>query len=90
MKTVLVIFFTVCLGFSCSSEKPVTTVTKGSLPIGGETGAPYALEISPNGATREISITVDFARVRPVQRENRMVGERQALRNQYAHTVCRD
>lgn len=51
MKTVLAIFFTVCLGFSCSSEKPVTTVTKGSLPIGGETGAPYALEISPNGAT---------------------------------------
>jgi hypothetical protein len=56
MKTILVIFFTVWICFSCSSEKPVTTVAKGSLPVGGESGAPYALEISPSGATRNSAL----------------------------------
>jgi Putative Ig domain len=56
MKTILVILFTVLLCFSCSSEKPGTTVAKGSLPAGGETGAPYAVEIYPNGATRNSAL----------------------------------
>jgi hypothetical protein len=58
MKINLFIFFTVCLCFSCSSEKSVKTVARGSLSVGGDTGTQLELEITPKEATRSSTLNL--------------------------------